>query len=135
MARKKTARKKATANKSTPKKVENLLQTDGMSEKLNEPKPTTLSQVWGDNGSSKYKTLDEAEYKEKLKGMSKSDLQAEAHRVGLIPIDNVGQLKSRLVKTFKAHVVSFNERPSGHSLRTKGSGLESSVRDILSDGR
>jgi hypothetical protein len=107
-----------------------------MSDVPNSPMPTTLSQVWGDDGSSKYKTLDEDEYQKKLKGMSKSDLQAEANRVGLIPIDNVGQLKSRLVKTFKAHVISFTERPSErHVLSTRRSGLETEVKDILSDGR
>ena len=51
--------KKKTSKKRT-KKLESLSQTDGMSMDNAEQKfePTTLDQVFGDDGTSKYKTLD-----------------------------------------------------------------------------
>jgi hypothetical protein len=63
--------------------------------------PSTLDQVWGDTGNTKYGTMDEAEYTDKLKEMNKSDLQAHASRAGLIPIDDRGILTKKLLTEFR----------------------------------
>ena len=66
-------------------------------------KPTTLDQIWGDTGMSKYRTLDEEEYTQELKEYSKTDLQAHAAKIGLIPIDNPDQLRKRLLTEFRKY--------------------------------
>ena len=58
----------------TPKKAKakKMTQTHAKVEGF---QPSTLDQVWGDTGNTKYGTMDEAEYTDKLKEMNKSDLQ------------------------------------------------------------
>ena len=73
------AKKKITKKKSVAKKLDDLNQVDGKSEKKIEP--STLDQVWGDDGMSKYKTLDVKTYDQVVDGMSKADLKNEAIRV------------------------------------------------------
>ena len=90
-------------------KIKKIKQTHGKEEKTSEVKykPTTLDQVWGDDGTSKYNTMDEETYKDKLDGMNLSDLQAHATRIGLIPIDDRNMLISRLTREFKKHVAAY----------------------------
>jgi len=101
--------KKKTATKSS-KKIESMSQTDGMALDENKFEPSTLDQVFGDDGVSKYKTLNDDVYGQVLDNMSKADLKAEAIRVGLLPIDNIAQLRARLSREFSAHVSSY-KRP------------------------
>ena len=54
--------KKKPAKKA--KKLQSLSQTHGKEE--GNFKPTTLDQIWGDDGVSKYGTLNEAEYIKKI---------------------------------------------------------------------
>ena len=90
---KSTPRKRASAKKASSKKsVKNLSQAHGKEEGK---QPITLDQIWGDDGSSKYKTVNEEEYAQKLAEMSRTDLHAHASRVGLIPVENSEQLKKR----------------------------------------
>ena len=42
------------------KQISELSQTHG---KVEDFKPTTLDQIWGDDGLSKYQTLDEVQYR------------------------------------------------------------------------
>jgi hypothetical protein len=131
-ARKKTAKKtnsKASAAK-TKSKVSQLSQTHGKTEKF---KPTTLDQIWGDTGMNKYKTLDEEEYKERLKDMAKVDLQTHAAEIGLIPIDNTTQLKKRLLAEFKKYVSSFKV-PEVKSNNDKNR-LSKEAQKILNEGK
>ena len=101
MAAKKKVTKKTTGK---TKKVKNLTQTHG---KVEEFEPSTLEQIWGNDSLSTYSTMDEGEYEGQLNGMAKADMQAHATKVGLIPIDNMGILKQRLVKQFKSHVATY----------------------------
>jgi hypothetical protein len=96
--------KKVTKKTAKGKKLNNLAQTHGKEDKF---QPTTLEQIWGDDGMSKYDTLDEMEYEEKLKEYDKVDLQAHATKVGVVPIDNSGLLKQRLVKEFHKHINAY----------------------------
>lgn len=90
-----------------PKKSKNKVnfeQTHGMDESA----PITLDQIWGDTGSAKFQTLDETEYNNRLQEMNLSDLQAEAYRIGLIPIHNREQLTSRLMREFRRHCSEYS---------------------------
>ena len=71
--------------KRAKQKIEEVKQIDG---KLTEPEqlmPTTMDQVWGNTGISKYKTLDAAEYKKTIDDMARADLYNHAVSVGLVP--------------------------------------------------
>jgi|7_EtaG_2_1085326.scaffolds.fasta_scaffold00888_17 hypothetical protein len=128
------AAKKKVTEKSTAKKVENLTQTDGMV-KGETSVPSSLDQVWGDDGTSKYKTLNLDVYERVLSNMSKSDLKAEAVRTGLLPIDNMDQLRIRLIREFRAHVSSY-KRPTGLKRESVDDpNLDPDVRKILSEGK
>ena len=103
MAAKRKISKKATAKK---KSVKNLSQTHGKEEKF---EPTTLDQIWGDDGTSTYGTMVEDHYETQLDEMNMSDLQTHASRVGIIPIDNRNTLRERLMREFRKHVASYRK--------------------------
>ena len=80
------------------KSIDNLSQAHGKEEKT---QPTTLDQIWGDTGMTRYGHQNEEKYKQSLKEMTKSDIQAHAHFIGLVPVDNREQLEKRLVSEFR----------------------------------
>ena len=111
MPRKKATSKagsKKSARRASAKKppVKELNQTHGKQEY----KAIARDQIWGDDGSSKYKPLDEEEYTQDLNEMSRTDLHAHASKVGLIPVENADQLKKRLINEFKKHVAKIIQR-------------------------
>ena len=126
MAAKRKTAKKATAKK---KSVKNLSQTHGKEEKF---EPTTLDQIWGDDGSSVYGTMEETNYQGKIDEMNLSDLQAHASRVGIIPIDNRQTLRERLLREFRKHVSAY-KKPKSPSVPELH--LNKEVMGILSEGR
>jgi hypothetical protein len=107
--------------------LDNLNQTHGKVEN----RKVTLNQIWGDDGRSKYGTLDPVEYDSYLKGLVKSDLQAHAIKIGLIPIDNRETLVKRLKQEFVKHVSQFNVRPNINNAKS----ISKQAKDILSEGR
>ena len=131
MKKKKTIPKaKGTSRKRKP--VKELSQAHGRLETSEQKfEPTTLDQIWGDDGLWKYKTHDESEYEEQLDNMTKQDLYAHATKAGLIPVENRDLLKQRLMKEFRRHEASY-KRP-----RTIDTSVEVSykVRKILSEGK
>lgn len=128
MPKKKTEESKAKKSK----KIEELNQTDGMAIEEARTQPTSLEQVWGDDGTYKYKTLAESEYIETLSEMSKADLKQEAIRVGLLPIDSMEQLKNRLGKEFRAHAMKYNKPKVDDNQNEE---VSAEARKILSEGR
>ena len=71
------------------------------------------------------------EYQKYLKECTKSDLQAHAIKVGLIPVDNRETLVKRLEKEFNKHVSLYKPVP-----KTKNNlKLSKSAKDILAEGR
>ena len=121
------ATKKKTAKKA--KKMKNLTQAHG---KVEEFEPSTLEQIWGNDGMQTYNTLDREEYEDHLNGMAKVDMQAHATKVGLMPIDNMDILKKRLVKQFKSHVATYR-RPKVQ--RKNEPKLTKEIKNILSEGK
>jgi len=109
-------------------KLKTLKQIDGKSEE--KVIPSTLDQIWGDTGLSRYHTLNEKEYTTYLSELNKSDLQTHATKIGLLPIDNRELLTSRLLREFKKYVDSF-KRPV--PMKTKVVSKE--ALQILAEGR
>ena len=99
----------------------------------NTPKATTLDQIWGDTGLWKYSTMIQDEYSEQLQEMTKTDLQAHATKIGLIPVDSREMLTQRLVREFKRHVSSYENRPETSTSMTGN--VSSEVKKILDEGR
>jgi hypothetical protein len=111
------------------KKVNELKQAHGKEEKF---QPTSLDQVWGDEGLGKYKTLDLEKYDNFLTGLTKTDIQKHAAEIGIVPIDNRDMLKRKLVGEFKKHVAGYRKPPSSTQKESKPS---KDVVKILREGR
>lgn len=120
MARKKTS--KETLNEA--------VEIDG---KLASNKPTSLEQIWGIDGSSKYGTMELASYEARLNDMLPVDIQNHARDVGLRPDVDTDTLRKRLVVEFQKHVASYQ----GSTVNVKNSRLASlpnDIRKILREG-
>jgi len=122
-------KKKTTSRAKKKRSTKSLSQTHGKEEKRT--RPTTLDQVWGDTGLSKYGTVDETTYAEEISSMSKSDLQAHASTVGIIPIDNREILSQRLMREFRKHVASYNTPME----KKVGVTISKASKSILAEGR
>jgi hypothetical protein len=107
-------------------KISQLSQTHGKVERA-----ITLDQVWGDTGTNKYGTLDPKKYEDHINNLNKSDLQAHATKVGLVPIDDRNTLISRLKKEFNKHVSIFTQA----KIDKKINKTSKTAKDILSEGR
>jgi len=125
-------KKTTTAKRTRAKKVEEMSQTHGKEEK---PLYTTLEQIWGDTGISRYGTFDENEYLSELQNMTKADIQAHANKLGLIPIDNRTELTKRLLKEFVYHKSRYSTIPADIQINNISSELSPEVRKILSEGK
>jgi hypothetical protein len=110
------------------KNLEELSQTHG---KLEEVQYNTLDQIWGDTGLSKYSTTDLTEYTNFINEMNKSDLQAHANKIGLVPVDNRELLTKRLISEFKKFTSSYRMPKS----KDNTVNLNKKAKDILSEGR
>jgi len=108
-------------------KLDNLNQTHGKVEN----RPITLDQIWGDDGKRKYGTLDLEEYEKNIREYNKTDLQAHAIRVGLVPIDDKETLIKRLKTEFNKYVSQFKARPN----LDNATNISKKSKDILSEGR
>ena len=122
------AAKRKTSKKAT-KSIKNLSQAHGKEEKF---EPTTLEQIWGDDGSTTYGTLNENQYSNRLDDMNMSDLQTHASTVGIIPIDNRSTLRERLLRDFRKHVSSY-KKPT-HQTQSPRDVNPETIK-ILSEGR
>jgi len=111
------------------KKLEDLSQTHAMEEKF---VPTTLDQIWGDEGLSKYNTMDEQVYIDRLNEMNKTDLWSHASKVGLVPIDNTSLLRKTLIAEFKKHVNMYRKSLAPQETPKR---LSKEALKILSEGR
>lgn len=113
------------------KKLSQLSQAHGKDETSPKLKPTTLDQIWGDDGTGKYSTLDEEAYKTQLDGLNRTDLHVHAAKLGVIPVDNRSLLEQRLMREFKKHVNSY-QVPAQPK---KQINLSKEISDILGEGR
>jgi hypothetical protein len=109
--------------------IKNLTQIDAKEEK---GKPTTLDQVWGDTGLSKYGTNNVEEYKAYIRGLNRTDIQAHAMQIGILPTDNNEILIARLEREFLRHVGSYN---TPIEKKDKNKKISKDAQKILSEGR
>ena len=123
------AAKRKTSKASAKKGLKNLSQIHGEEEKF---QPTSLDQVWGEDGSSTYGTMNDAEYERQIDQMNMSDMQTHASRVGIIPIDNRSTLRDRLLREFRKHVANYR-KPIHHP--TPPEEVDAQTLKILSEGR
>ena len=126
------AAKRKTPNKSKKTSPKKIMQTHAMEEKQ-EFEKTTLDQIWGDEGNSKYGTLDESTYTTQIKAMNKSDLHSHAIKLGILPVENRELLTNRILREFKKHVLSFR-KPKQTSAK-KPQDVSQAVKSILAQGR
>jgi len=110
------------------KKLNDMTQTHG---KIENYELKSLDQILGNDGTSKYKTLDLEKYTEYLHDLNKSDLQAHAIKIGLLPTDSRETLIKRLVKEFTKHT-SLYRVPKQEINDVK---LTKNLKDILAEGR
>lgn len=108
-------------------KLDSLTTIDAKQDKF---EPTTLDQIWGDSGISKYNTMELNKYEQSLSEMSKTDLREHAVKVGLFPVDNREILVKRLVAEFRKHVASFT-KPIKKQKELK---ISKKAMDILKEG-
>ena len=120
--------KEITNNMKKKTKLDDLSQTHG---KLQKYEYKTLDQILGDDGMSKYKTLDLEKYSEFLNELNKSDLQSHAIKIGLLPVDNRELLSKRLLKEFQKYASSYTIP----KLESKEIKLDKKARDVLAEGR
>jgi hypothetical protein len=125
------------ANRKTkPTKLASLKQIDGKAAPESQEEfvaqKTTLDQIWGDDGTSKYGTMEESEYAARLEDMNLSDMQRHAVEVaGLPATDNKGLLIKRLLAEFRAHVGSYRKpAPSKSTVN-----LSKKAASVLAEGR
>jgi hypothetical protein len=111
------------------KKISDVSQTHGKQEKF---VPTTLDQVWGDTGINRYKTMETEDYSRFLTELNKSDLQAHAVKVGVLPTDNRDMLTKKLLAAFKNYVAAY--RKPNIELPNSSKVSDKTLR-ILSEGR
>ncbi len=122
----KSAKKQGKTKKISTKKE--FQQTHG---KVENTQPTTLDQIWGDEGSSKYQTLDVEEYRTQLREMNRTDIQAHATKLGVVPVTSREMLEKRLVKEFEKHVASYRKP---NAVKPDENVSEETLK-ILSEGR
>ena len=94
-------------------------------------KPTTLDQIWGDTGLQKYGTNNFDQYKNYIRSLNRSDIQAHAIKVGMLPTDNYEILVARLEREFQRHVSAY-QAPADNKKQKK---ISKDVQKILSEGR
>jgi len=126
--------KKATAKKTAKaNNLKNLSQTHGKTEEKEKYEPTTLDQVWGDEGLSVYGTMNEEEYQKQLDEFNRTDLQSHASKIGVVPLDDRNRLTKTLMGEFRKHVSKFR-KPSEAEKQIEED-THAKVRKLLSDGR
>jgi len=122
-------KKKTTKASKRTSKLANLSQVHGKEEKQ-EYEPTTLDQIWGDDGTGRYGTMELEEYKAQIDQMSRTDINAHAADLGVIPVEDRGSLEKRLTDEFISHVNSFRKPLQK---REEDPSLEQKVKNLLKD--
>ena len=130
--KKTTAKRKSTSKAKAKTKVKEMTQTHAMEEKESFQK-TTLDQIWGDTGFTRYGTQDEQEYLSSIKGMNRSDLHSHAVKHGILPVDNRELLTTRLLREFKKYILAY-KKPSKAGVK-EGKKESKKASSILAEGR
>ena len=98
----KTAKTKTGNSK---KIMANSIEVDG---RINTGTPTSLEQIWGNDGSFRYGTTNIEEYEKFLNEMMFVDMQNHARDIGLRPDVEPKILRERLLQEFARYISAFN---------------------------
>lgn len=115
------------------KKIKDIKQTDG--QQWDRPAQRkgnfdSLDELFGFN-QSKYKTNKPEEYLEWLSSLAKVDMQNECVRVGVMPNDNQGVMKDRLLRQFQATTAVLLKTGVGQPITLK---VSEKARKVLAEG-
>jgi len=111
------------------KKLNSLSQANA---KVETQELTSLDQIWGFNEISRYGTIDETEYKNRLVNMTRSDLENHARSVGAMVLESSERLRDSLLKQFRAYILSLKKPSSQSPANIK---ISPEVQKILNEGR
>ena len=92
---------------------------------------TLLEQVWSQQDTSKYGTLDVLKYTEQLDDMTRSDLEAHARQMNVGIVENTLRLKAKLLDEFNSYV-ALSHKPVNP---LKPTPTNKEAMKILSEGR
>ncbi len=95
--------------------------------------PTTLDQLWGFDTGNKFGTLDLGVYTNKLNSLNLSDLQDEAKKLGIPPIDDKSRLIRSLVNEFR--VYASNARIPSQPKSVDPSKVSKEVLEFMKEGK
>lgn len=101
-------------------KLNDLQQVNGKDKSSPKAEPTTLAQIWGEDGTEKYGTLVAEEYEKRINSMSRMDLFTHSARFSVTPSDNLPALRKKLMSEFYKHAVKFKSK-SQSSTTIRGS--------------
>ena len=110
-------------------KLNSLSQTHA---KVDTTELTSLDQIWGFNELSRYGTLDENEYKDRLILMTRADLENHARSTGVLVVESSDRLRDLLLKQFRSYVLSLKKPASQNPKETK---LSKDAEKVLREGR
>ena len=127
---KKTPKKSVKASKKP--KISDMEQTHGKEENF---EPNTLDQIWGDDGMSKYDTLNEQVYLKELDEMGRTDLETHASKLGVVPTGDRERLEARLLGEFRRHVYGYQTPKIQGNPNNNIENLPSHIKKILEEGR
>lgn len=114
-----------------PRKKKVIIETHG---KVEDEKfqPTLLEQVWGQTDMSRYGTLSEAEYNQKLENMTRADLEAHARQMGVVVVEHSPRLKEKLLSEFRGYVALVRKPAEAARPTTK---ISDAAMRVLAEGR
>ena len=116
-------------SKKKNQKLNSLSQTHA---KVDTTELTSLDQIWGFNELSRYGTLDENEYKDRLILMTRADLENHARSTGVLVVESSERLRDLLLKQFRSYVLSLRKPASQNPKETK---LSKDAEKVLREGR
>lgn len=94
--------------------------------------PSTLEQVWGYSGLSRFGVKSEAEYKEKVDDMQRADLERETRRLGQVVVESTTRLRENLLRLFRTEAAALNRPADKPQSRTAP---DAAALKVLSEGR
>jgi hypothetical protein len=94
---------------------------------------STLDQLFGFDNGSKFGTLDYSEFEKRLDAMSLSEIQEEAQKINIPPIDDKERLKRTLKNEFRIYASNYNVPKSPAPVDP--SKVNQVVKDLMKEGK
>lgn len=107
-----------------------VVETHGKDEQSIEP--TLLEQVWSQVDISRYGTLIESEYMQRINQMTRADLETHARQMGVVVVENSFRLRDKLLAEFRGFVALINKPKIAPRSNFK---INDAALKVLSEGR